>query len=95
MADTMQSLVTWLGGTPLSTAISSSPWMFWAKIAFILLAGVNVLLFYVSGIFQAVETLGAGEDAPRGAKAIAATSLFLWVGVMFWGRMLPFLGVAF
>ena len=25
----------------------------------------------------------------------AAASLVLWVGVIFWGRMLPFLGTAF
>jgi hypothetical protein len=69
--------------------------VFWAKILFIALAGANVLLFYASGIYETVESLGPGEDAPGGAKAIAATSLFLWVGVMFWGRMLPFLGIAF
>jgi hypothetical protein len=30
-----------------------------------------------------------------GAKVVAAVSLFLWIGVMFWGRMLPFIGNAF
>ena len=70
-------------------------WVFWSKIVFILLAGANVLVFYALGIYDEVEHLGAGEDAPRAAKAIAATSLVLWVGVMFWGRMLPFLGDAF
>jgi hypothetical protein len=29
------------------------------------------------------------------AKVVAASSLFLWVGVMYWGRMLPFIGTAF
>jgi hypothetical protein len=70
-------------------------WVFWWKIGFIALAGANVLVFYVSGIYRSVEALGAGEEAPRRARAIAAASLVIWVGVMFWGRMLPFLGVAF
>jgi hypothetical protein len=42
-----------------------------------------------------IEAVGPGQDAPLGAKITAAVSLFLWVGVMFWGRMLPFLGTAF
>ena len=66
-----------------------------AKIAFIGLAGVNVLAFYGSGLYRQVETLGPGEDAPSGARLVAVTSLALWIGVMFWGRMLPFLGEAF
>ena len=69
--------------------------VFWMKMLFILLAGINVLLFYVTGVFKNIETLGAGDDAPFAAKLIAGTSLFLWVGVMYLGRMLPFLGDAF
>jgi hypothetical protein len=61
------------------------------KVLFILLAGLNVLAFYVTGISRAVDALGPGADAPRSAKVVAGISLFLWVGVMFWGRMLPFL----
>lgn len=61
------------------------------KVLFILLAGLNVLAFYVTGIARTVDGLGPGDDAPRSAKVIAGISLFLWVGVMFWGRMLPFL----
>lgn len=55
----------------------------------------NVLLFYVTGVFRNVEGLGPGDDAPLAAKVIAAVSLFLWIGVMYLGRMLPFLGDAF
>jgi hypothetical protein len=65
------------------------------KVAFILLAGVNVFLFYATGVFRKVEMLGPGDDAPPSAKIIAATSLFLWVGVMYMGRMLPYLGNSF
>jgi hypothetical protein len=70
-------------------------WVFWAKMSFVVLAGLNVGTFYVSGVFEKAEHLGAGDDAPRGAKVIAAFSLILWIGVMYLGRMLPFLGDAF
>jgi len=69
--------------------------VFWLKMLFIALAGLNVLLFYASGVFRPVKALGPGEDAPKPAKVIAAVSLVLWLGVMFWGRMLPFIGIAF
>jgi hypothetical protein len=65
------------------------------KMLFIFLAGINVLIFYVSGTARKIETLGPGDDAPLSARVIGGTSLFLWVGVMFWGRMLPFIGNAF
>jgi hypothetical protein len=65
------------------------------KMLFIAVAGLNVLVFYVTGIARKVEALGPRDDAPWGAKTIAGLSLFIWVGVMFWGRMLPFLGNSF
>jgi hypothetical protein len=65
------------------------------KMLFIAVAGLNVLVFYVTGIARKVEALGSGDDAPWSAKVIAGSSLFIWVGVMFWGRMLPFLGNSF
>ena len=69
--------------------------VFWLKLLFILLAGINALLFYATGIARRVDVLGPGDDAPWSAKVIAATSLALWIGVIYWGRMLPFLGGAF
>jgi hypothetical protein len=68
---------------------------FMLKLMFMVLAAVNLAVFYLFGVARAVDALGPGEDAPLSAKLIAATSLFLWVGVMFWGRMLPFIGDAF
>jgi hypothetical protein len=29
------------------------------------------------------------------SKIVAASGLFLWFGVVFWGTMLPFLGLRF
>ena len=59
------------------------------KLLFIFLAGANLLAFYQSGMSRAVDRLGPGEDAPLFAKVIAASSLFLWVGVVYWGRLIP------
>jgi hypothetical protein len=65
------------------------------KMLFIVLAGINVFAFYLTGTARKIETLGPGDNAPLAARVIGGTSLFLWVGVMFWGRMLPFIGNAF
>lgn len=59
------------------------------KLLFILLAGINLGVFYVTGLSRAVDGLKAGEDAPGLAKVIAATSLVLWVGVIWMGRLIP------
>ena len=75
-------------GPPLSLSFA-------AKMLFILLAGLNVLLFYMTGLKRLVDRVEAGHDAPLGAKVSAAVSLFLWVGVMYWGRMLQFFGKSF
>lgn len=68
---------------------------FYAKLLLIVFAGLNVGAFYATGVFRRVEMLGPGDDAPALAKTIAGTSLFLWIGVMYCGRMLTFLGNAF
>jgi hypothetical protein len=39
--------------------------------------------------------LGSGDDAPLTAKAVAVSALILVLGVLYCGRMLPFLGNAF
>ncbi len=65
------------------------------KMAFIAAAGLNVGMFYVSGLARRTEGLGQDEEAPVGAKCVAVVSLVLWVGVMYLGRMLPFLGNSF
>ena len=62
---------------------------------FIFLAGVNVLAFYLTPVYKQAEAVEAGAQAPLAAKIIAGMSLFLWFGVMYLGRMLPFLGGAF
>jgi hypothetical protein len=61
-------------------------WAFWLKMLAIMLLGLNVAAFYLTGAFESVERLGPGEDAPPFAKFIAASSLFLWVAVITLGR---------
>lgn len=59
------------------------------KLLFILLAGLNLLAFYLTGMDRAVDSVGAGGDAPALAKIIAGMSLFLWIGVMYFARLIP------
>lgn len=68
---------------------------FWLKVASLFLAGVNVVAYKFLGLEKAVDAVGPNEDAPRAAKVVAGVSLFSWVSVVYWGRMLPFLGNAF
>jgi hypothetical protein len=63
--------------------------VFLVKMAFVLLAGLNLWMFRRPGMQRAVEDLGPGDDAPRNARIMAGTSLFLWLGVIYCGRMLP------
>jgi hypothetical protein len=65
------------------------------KMLFVLLAGLNGGVFYAAGLHRAVADVGPNQDVPIPVKLAAAASLFLWIGVMFWGRMLPFIGNAF
>ena len=64
-------------------------WLFFFKMAFIALAGGNLMLYHTSGLRRRVDQVGAGEDVPIGAKVCAAASLCLWCAVIFLGRMLP------
>ena len=59
---------------------------FWLKILAVLLLGLNVAAFYLTDAFESVERLGPGDDAPRLAKLIAGSSLFLWFAVITLGR---------
>jgi hypothetical protein len=59
------------------------------KLLFIGLAGLNLLGFYVTGMAKLTESLGPDADAPPLAKMFAATSLALWVAVIYVGRLIP------
>jgi hypothetical protein len=62
---------------------------FHLKMLFMTLAGINILIFY-SFAFRRVRLVGPGGSAPVLAKLAAGTSLFLWTGIIVFGRMLAF-----
>lgn len=62
------------------------------KTALIMLAGVNLLYFT---LVDDAWKVGPGDDAPLRAKLMAASAIGLWVGVLYFGRMLPYLGNSF
>ena len=65
---------------------------FHLKVLFMLLAGANVL--YLT-LFDEVWSLGPGDSAPVSAKWMAGSQVFLWIGVIYFGRMLPYIGNSF
>jgi hypothetical protein len=79
----------WVIATPEQYMTNVS--FFW-KMGFLLLAGFNLLYLTT---FDEPWQVGAGEDASFANKAIAFSAIASWVCVMYFGRMLPFLGNAF
>jgi hypothetical protein len=59
-------------------------------ITFVMLAGLNVVLFYTSPAFAEVNRLEPGQDAPWRAKLMAGTSLSCWIAVLICGRLITF-----
>ena len=64
---------------------------FW-KIGLMIVAVFNGLYFTV---YDKAWALAPGADAAPLSKVMAASALLLWVGVMYYGSMLPFIGNAF
>ena len=65
----------------------------WLKVAFLTVSGLNALLFQVM-FASGAGALPAGEDTPASFKIIGAVSLVSWFGVLWAGRMLPFIGAS-
>src|SRR5690554_6686721 len=59
------------------------------KLAFLLVAGLNVLVFYTTA-FRSLKTLGPFDTAPVPARVMALVSLLCWTGVICAGRLLTF-----
>ena len=70
---------------------TKNPIFYW-KMIFVILAAINVLYFM---LLDQPWTVGPEDEAPFGAKVMAASAIFLWIGILFFGHMLPFLGNAF
>jgi uncharacterized membrane protein len=65
---------------------------FYWKVVFLMVAGVDLL--YLTVVRKTWE-LESGEDTLATEKLIAVSAIGAWVAVIFFGRMLPFLGNAF
>ena len=60
------------------------------KLLFLSLAGLNVLVFYLT-TFRRVDALGpAGADPPYSAKVAGAVSLICWMSIIVCGRLITF-----
>jgi hypothetical protein len=69
---------------------------FYWKIVFLMIAGANFLYLTVFGKpWRPAEGVDATFDASAADKAMAVSSIVAWLGVLYAGRMLPFLGNAF
>ena len=62
------------------------------KVVLLMLAGANYLVLTV---YDEAWSLPASADAPLSGKLLGASALVLSIGVMYFGRMLPFIGNAF
>jgi uncharacterized membrane protein len=69
---------------------TGNPAFYW-KLIFVLLASANTLYFF----FDEGWASRPGADVRLFTKVVAASALVLWVGVMYWGSMLPFIGNSF
>jgi uncharacterized membrane protein len=65
---------------------------FYWKMVFVVLGGINLLYFLLVDEAWAVKS---GDDAPVSAKIAAASAICIWVAVLYFGHMLPFIGNAF
>jgi hypothetical protein len=65
-----------------------------AKLLFLAVAMVNVAIFETTQGKRMLE-LPAGADTPRSFKVAGAVSMASWFLVLYFGRMLPFIGDAF
>ncbi|CAN5192409.1 hypothetical protein BH11PSE2_BH11PSE2_16600 [soil metagenome] len=62
---------------------------FQLKIACMAIAGVNVVVFYLT-LAKAVKATPPDEAAPWPAKIVAAISLGSWLGVIIFGRLITY-----
>ena len=65
----------------------------WVKVAFLIVSGLNALIFQIA-FSSRVNAIAPGEDTPASFKVIGAVSLLGWLGVLWAGRMLPFIGAS-
>ncbi len=62
------------------------------KMILMMIAALNIFYFTT---FDETWKLGPGADAPVRAKVVTTFTLVLWIGVVYFGRMMPFIGNSF
>ena len=60
------------------------------KMLIVLIAGINLLIFYFAGIQRSVAAVPADGNASGGAKAVAAVSITAWIMVIIMGRFIMY-----
>jgi hypothetical protein len=68
-----------------------NPAFHWKMLCILLASGDVLYLTWHDDVWE----LGADENAPAMVKVLAASQILLWIGVIYFGRMLPYLGDAF
>jgi hypothetical protein len=63
---------------------------FQIKLILILIAGINAIAFYFTGIARQTDALGPYDDAPTNAKIVAIVSLVAWIFVIIFGRLIMY-----
>jgi hypothetical protein len=66
----------------------------WAKVLFLLVAIVNIAVFETKH-GKTMLAMTAEAETPTSFKVAGAVSLASWAAVLYFGRMLPFIGNAF
>lgn len=62
---------------------------FRVKVVFLVLAGLNALMFH-SGVFKTVSAWAKDAEPPPRAKLAGVASLVLWAGIIVTGRMIAY-----
>jgi predicted cobalt transporter CbtA len=60
------------------------------KALFMAVAGINILVFYGTSLFEDMKSLAPGAKARFFVKLVAGTSLSAWIAVLICGRLLTF-----
>jgi len=60
------------------------------KMLLVVIAGINLLVFYLTGLHRALEAVPADGNAPVGAKVVAGISITAWIFVIIMGRFIMY-----
>jgi hypothetical protein len=60
------------------------------KMLVVLIAGINLLIFYFTGIQRSLASVAPSGDAAIGAKAVAVVSITAWIMVIIFGRFIMY-----